>query len=124
MKTVTINTRDHGPVTIPEPSWCTGGFHQPGGARADITHTSDDIPFNVETSDGPVTAMRAAFVRRPFAGTDPDRGVYVAVELDGEWHPSDPRQLDRIAAALVIHSVHLRTLARQLATMQHAERGE
>lgn len=122
MSTVTIPTSDHGDVTIPEPAWCTGGYHQPGGYRGDISHTSDDIEFNVETGDGTVTAMRAVFEQRPFAERrPPGRGVFVSVELDGDWFPSSPRELDQIAAALVIHAVHLRTLARQLATMQHAE---
>lgn len=121
MNTVTIHTSDHGDVTIPEPAWCTGQYHQQGGARVDISHTSDDIPFNVETDDGTVTVMRAVFEQRPYTEREPGRGVFVNVELDGDWHPSTPKQLDRIAAALVVHAVHLRTLARQLATLQHAE---
>lgn len=121
MKTVTINTRDHGPVTVPEPSWCTGQYHQQGGARVDISHTSDEHPFNVATDEGTVTVMRAVFEQRPFTEREPGRGVFVNVELDGQWCPVTPRELDRIAAALVVHSVHLRTLARQLATMQHTE---
>lgn len=117
-RTVTVPTRDHGDVTIPCPDWCTGEYHQRRGARVDITHTSADICFNVETSDGPVTAMRAVFEQRPFTEREPGRGVFVAVELDGEWYPCSPQQLDRIAAALTVHSVHLRTLAQQLAVLQ------
>ena len=121
MNTVTIHTRDHGDVTIPEPAWCTGQYHQQGGARVDISHTSDDTEFNVETSDGTVTVMRAVFEQRPYTEREPGRGVFVSVELDGQWYPSTPAQLDQYAAALTVHAVHLRTLARQLATMQHAE---
>lgn len=117
-RTVTVHTHDHGDVTIQEPAWCTGAFHQPGGARVDVTHTSDDIPFNVETGEGSVTTMRAVFEQRPFTEREPGRGVFVSVELDGQMYPSTPQQLDRIAAALVIHAVHLRTLARQLSVLQ------
>jgi uncharacterized protein DUF6907 len=119
-RTVTVQTSDHGPVTIPEPAWCTGQYHQQGGYRGDISHTSDDIEFNVETRDGAVTLMRAVFEQRPYTEREPGRGVFVAVELDGEWYPSDPQHLDWIANGLVEHAHRLRELGRQLAVMQEA----
>ncbi|MFD5111458.1 DUF6907 domain-containing protein [Streptomyces sp. NPDC058391] len=115
--TITITTSDHGPVTVSEPAWCTGQYHQAGGARVDITHTSVDIPFNLDVGDGPITVMRAVFEQRPFTELTPGRAVFVNVELDGDWTPCTVRQLNQLAAGLAMHPMHLRTLATQLADL-------
>ncbi|QXE36958.1 hypothetical protein KQY30_24860 [Streptomyces sp. GMY02] len=113
-RTVTIETLDHGQITIPEPDWCTG-HDGPPQYRVDITHDGPDIPFNMTTSRGQVTSMIAALSQHPFSELPhPGRTVHMWVEIAGGGHPSNPQQLRQIAAALTSHAFHLRTLANQL----------
>ncbi|MFF9215496.1 DUF6907 domain-containing protein [Streptomyces viridosporus] len=107
-RTVTLPTIDHGPVTLPEPSWCTGhAHHDPESTRADLAHTGPDI----------VLAFRgrhiaaAALDHAPFAETAP-RDVRVSVDLIGRT--LDARGVYELAAALDTYADRLRTLADSL----------
>lgn len=96
--TVTVQTLDHGPVTIPEPSWCRG-VHEAEAYRVDIEHQGADIVATVATAcHGDVTALSMSLVQRPFSSTE--TRVMAAVQLDGEWHEFDGAALVRLSEQL------------------------
>ncbi|MFE5852546.1 DUF6907 domain-containing protein [Streptomyces sp. NPDC056500] len=118
LRTITVPTLDHGPITITCPDWCTEP-HQNPEYRIDLTHAGPDIAFNVETSRGTATLMTAWYEQRPHIGERfPGTRTFINVEINGDTYPSDPRQLDQLAAALTIHAIHLRTLAQQLTALK------
>jgi hypothetical protein len=114
-RTVTVQTSDHGPVTVPEPAWCVGE-HVDGGFRVDIGHHSADavMAFRGHTVLGVVLASY------PFADQMP-RGPLAVVELDDFQSFTDPAELEELAAALVAHAATVRAVAAQLAELLHAE---
>ena len=121
-RTVTLRTIDHGDITIPEPAWCAGHPSPDPEHRIDISHVGKTHPFNLHTSRGPITAMLATVEQRPFIGDRfPGTDTFVNVEICGDWYPSDPQQLQELAAALVVHATHLRTLARELSALKAGE---
>ncbi|MFD3657011.1 DUF6907 domain-containing protein [Streptomyces sp. NPDC058620] len=114
-RTVTVETADHGHVTIPEPAWCIAP-HDFEGYREDIEHHSAKTPLIVPTPcHGLISALPVFFVWRPFSETDSQMNV--GIELD-EWHEFSPTDLDKVAAALVEHARTIRVYARQLSTMR------
>lgn len=122
-RTVTIRTADHGPVTVPEPSWCLGQ-HRDGGARVDITHAGPDVVLTVPTRSGPATVLVTALESAPFA-TDPTaRGPIMAVETGGTWCEAGPAELAGIADALTAHADAVRARARDLAAALAEDRGQ
>lgn len=116
-RTVTVQTLDHGPVTLPEPSWCAGHTDQKHGFRVDLTHVGEEHYL------GPANELLllAQFVQYPFTSAgSPDIGAYVEqVDLPSTF---DPPGLDKLAAAYVEAAKQLRDLARQLAVMREASR--
>lgn len=116
-RTVTLPTIDHGDITIPEPSWCTG-HTGPTPYRVDISHTGPWTALEIPTPAGPMVVMEAAIETRPFTETD-KHGPHLWVSVDGgaEGQPMLPGDVDRLAAALVENAAVLRHLARQLATL-------
>ncbi|MFJ9752952.1 DUF6907 domain-containing protein [Streptomyces chartreusis] len=82
---VTVDTSDHGPVTIPEPSWCLGN-HRDGVARIDITHVGPNHVLTLATREGPAVHLITALESRPFITDSFLRGPFVAVEVGGAWH--------------------------------------
>ncbi|MEU6944275.1 hypothetical protein ABZ957_03370 [Streptomyces sp. NPDC046316] len=114
---VTLETHDHGPLTMPEPAWCTG--HAAAlDYRADITHTGPEHHFAFEGEDMLVAMLR----QHPFASDGrTDTGLYV--EQTGYARTFDPTRLRMLAAALTVHAMHLRTLAGELSAI-HREEGE
>lgn len=115
--TVTVDTRDYGPVTFEEPDWCNG-VHRQGGFRADIAHHAEDthMVFNVGQAEGPAELLTSYLTQRPFSPTD--AGLYVAVELGDQFVELDPDGLSRLAAALVEHASVLRHAARRLTVLR------
>lgn len=102
-RTVTVHTADHGPVTLPEPSWCLGE-HPVDGYRADIEHQGEDVELVVATPcHGPVRVASAALFQRPFSMHGPT-GPLVAVEFD-ELHEYDSVSLAGLADSLVAYAV-------------------
>ena len=115
-RTVTIETVDHGTVTIPEPTWCIAA-HDIKGYREDIEHVSAQTPLLIPTrSHGLVIAMPVFFVWRPFSSND--NQINAAIVTDVESHEFDPAGLDQVAAALVEHARTIRVYARQLSTLR------
>ena len=108
-RTVTVHTRDHGPVTVPEPAWCLGN-HQPGGYRAEILHLGPAVDLTFQGF--PISI--ASLAQSPYAdGLTRGPGVSVSMVTQS----LDPDGLDALAAVLVEHAVALRHLARQLAVL-------
>jgi hypothetical protein len=97
-RTVTVETIDHGAVTLPEPVWCLGR-HPDGVHRVDIWHAGEEVPLLVSTPcHGLVPLTTATVVQKPFA-TDAD--PHVAVILDGEAHELTSVQVRILADELV-----------------------
>lgn len=107
-RTVTVDTVDHGPVTLTEPFWCSG-FHPPGGYRADIAHYGQEIALTVDTPcHGEVRVMAASLYEGPFSEHEA-RGPAVAVELGdldtGDAHSFDAARLAGLADSMVAFAV-------------------
>ncbi|GAA2118359.1 DUF6907 domain-containing protein [Streptomyces synnematoformans] len=118
---ITVDTRDHGPVTIPEPAWCAG-VHPAGGFRVDITHASGEMPLTFGTECcGPVPVLTVVFESRPYTDRPPGRGVFVNVGFDSDWHPLDPAGLEALADQLTVHAGRLQGAARRLAVLVEEE---
>ncbi|MCT9107939.1 hypothetical protein N4G69_20255 [Streptomyces mirabilis] len=115
-RTVTIHTVDHGPVTIPEPSWCAGR-HRDGGARVDITHVGPEQPLTLPTRDGPAVHLVASLESRPFVHDTFLRGPFMDIEIDGDHYPTGLAGLERMADTLAAHADALRDRARELAVI-------
>ncbi|WP_086564649.1 DUF6907 domain-containing protein [Streptomyces africanus] len=112
LPTVTVFTADHGDVTMPEPSWCTGE-HSAEGYRADIEHQGEEIELTVQTPcHGPVAVAKAGLLQRPFSELGP-KAPLVMVEFD-ELHEYDAESLAGLLDALVawaigpMHQLHER----------------
>lgn len=115
--TVTIDTSDYGPVTIPEPSWCTGEHHADGISRADIAHTGPTINVTVGTERGPRVLVELLLWQDPYptpAAMHSD-AVHVAVAMDGEYYGYDPAALDALSTDLLDAAGKVRRMARRLA---------
>ncbi|MFD9211612.1 DUF6907 domain-containing protein [Streptomyces sp. NPDC059544] len=121
-RTVTIPTRDHGDVTVACPDWCTGQYHQAGGYRVDITHTSPETELTVPTATGPAVLLRFDIELRPFTESAPGRVVFASVEIDGDRYACDPDQVDALARGLVENATQLRSFARRLAVLKETGR--
>jgi hypothetical protein len=114
---VTVQTSDHGPVTVPEPAWCVGE-HVPGGFRVDIGHHSADAVMEFRGH----TVLGVLLASYPFADRMP-RGPLAVVELDDFQSFTDPADLEELADALTAHAATVRAVAGQLAELLRAEAG-
>ncbi|MFD3521654.1 DUF6907 domain-containing protein [Streptomyces sp. NPDC058653] len=121
--TVTIPTARHGDVTTGCPDWCTGHTEEhPPIARVDITHTSEPVDFNADTDNGRVEVLSLMVQQWPFATAEADREVAATVIGPGDDVRCGPKQLRQIAAALTVHSIHMNTVAAQLAELRRETR--
>jgi hypothetical protein len=114
VKTITIVTSDHGPVTIPEPMWCAA-VHLDGGYRSDIHHTGVEHLVTVPSSEGTRQLLTLALTQWPYGLTAPGNGVHVAVHLADGDPEYDAAGLEGLAAALLEAAGMVRRMARQLA---------
>ncbi|MEU8711683.1 hypothetical protein [Streptomyces sp. NPDC048663] len=114
-RTVSLPTRDHGTVVLPEPSWCAGhADHHPTAFRADITHAG---PEHHLTHHGePVFTL--VLTQHPYATMTAARsiGLYVGVETF-EGRTFTPAGVDALADSLAVHIDQLRAHARALAAL-------
>ncbi|MFF4448943.1 DUF6907 domain-containing protein [Streptomyces sp. NPDC001502] len=110
-RTVTVPTLDHGPVTIPEPSWCTGHAGPPD-VFGDVHHTGPE--HVVRYGDG--IALRAELVAFPYGETPVPASVHV--ELHVPDVTLDPPGLEGLATVLVEQAAELRRLALRLAVLR------
>lgn len=116
--TVTVNTLDHGPVTVPCPMWCVGE-HPDGGHRVDIAHYGVDHHIKVNTIHGPRDVLTAVLAQYPFTDRPtaaPGNALHVSVQLlDGDSYPFDVAGLHQLAAELVDAATRVQRIARRLA---------
>lgn len=124
-RTITVDTLDHGPVTLPEPFWC-GGMHPPGGYRADIAHEGEELALVVETPcHGEVRMLSASLYQGPFSEHE-TRNVVVSVEFgeDGtESHSLGSQDLAAVADGMVAFAVgELHSLIERLQLLEGGER--
>lgn len=113
--TVTVRTRDHGLVTVPEPAWCSG-IHRHGEFRADFYHASVQCEDEFATSMGPAV-LTTGLRENPFASGD-EASVALVVEVSADWYPTSAAQVEEAAGALERAATHIRALQPQLAAAQ------
>ncbi|MEU6768632.1 hypothetical protein ABZ916_39745 [Streptomyces sp. NPDC046853] len=115
---VTLQTLDHGAVTVVEPSWCTGHEGEPVGHRADITHNGPVVVARVETEcHGTVEFLQTHLSWAPFAELRPEPYPVVAVEV-GNGHDFGPEGVRRVAKALLGHAGRLHRFADDLESLR------
>jgi hypothetical protein len=117
-RTVTVVTTDHGPITIPEPPWCTGTYHPAGIARDEISHSGPVIDVLVGTERGPQRLAELLLWQVPFPAPDETHGdaVHVVVQLlDGHHYGYDAPALEALAVDLTEAAAKVRRVARRLA---------
>ncbi|MEV6398139.1 hypothetical protein AB0M39_25775 [Streptomyces sp. NPDC051907] len=85
-------TSDHGNVSIPEPSWCTG-VHQEGGYLSDVSHNGRPVEV---LHDGELLAS-GQLGQWPFSLSC--RVPFVAVEF-GDGGECDEDELQQLASRL------------------------
>lgn len=118
---VTLTTSDHGPVTLPEPSWCVGhALHDPETLRVDLVHAGPAVDL-VHLG---VALFSAELVQSPFAGTETSPllgGRTPGVSVWPLGRTLDAVRLHGLAAALDRYADQLRGLADQLDTLDGGE---
>lgn len=114
---VTVDTSDHGAVSLTEPSWCRGHAVGTPGYRIDLTHSGAEHTFAFAGD----TLLVAMLSQDPFVTDHERRRTRLYVEQTGYSATLDPAEVRQLAAALTVHAMHLRTLAEQLATLRAEE---
>lgn len=109
---VTIDTGDHGAVTVTCPPWCTAS-HTHALFRQDITHTSP------ETDDTFGTVIVTTGWGRDAFGDEP---AYLVIDITVTEYPTDPNEIETTAAALEDAAQFIRGLTPKLAELQQEER--
>lgn len=74
--TVTLQTLDHGEVTVPEPAWCMGHDGELVCPRSEVSHEGPEITAVV--AEAPL--MRANLTHAPFLEIEPEPHPLVYVE--------------------------------------------
>ncbi|MGW0632431.1 DUF6907 domain-containing protein [Streptomyces sp. NPDC002758] len=110
-RTVTLQTIDHGEITIPEPDWCLGHDGEPVGYRSDVVHKGPIVAASVETDRGPVEFLKARISWGPFGELQPEPFPVADVE---EFPPMSPAQLRELAAEVGLHVGRLYRLSNEL----------
>ncbi|MEU9183335.1 hypothetical protein AB0D14_01955 [Streptomyces sp. NPDC048484] len=103
--TVTVDTLDHGRITMSEPAWCMGHDGQPVLHRADVAHTSDQT---VAEYAG-VEFLPAWITWAPFSTRQPEP----MGDVD-EFPGLTPEELRDLAAEVGAHSGRLYSKANEL----------
>ncbi|WP_155058814.1 DUF6907 domain-containing protein [Streptomyces blattellae] len=102
-RTVTVHTRDHGPVTITCPEWCSVD-HTAGPVqhRADVAHTGLELSLTVPSAHGPSEWLYVCLDVGEFS--EHDRSIGVVLEVGGASVRVTPARLralaDRLTAQL------------------------
>lgn len=110
-RTVTVATKDHGDVTVAEPSWCLG-VHPSDGHRSDISHYGR--PTEVTLNDGSLL-LDAQLAQFPYSVRD--TAPYVALQLgdaEGEYDQAALQDLARkllTFAAVIVPELRVRLAA-------------
>ncbi|WP_406199232.1 hypothetical protein OG331_22985 [Streptomyces sp. NBC_01017] len=109
--TVTLQTLDHGEITIDEPRWCTGHDGEQIVQRVDVTHVGRKVAAEVETDAGAVEFLPACISWGPFAELRPE--PYPLADVD-DFPAMDPAQLRELAAETALHAGRLYRLSNEL----------
>jgi hypothetical protein len=106
-RTVTVQTGDHGPVTVDEPAWCTADHDTPQAFRTDISHFGPDIDITVDSPRGPAEALTLRLTRYPYTELPVGTAVHMSVCLaDGDERASQRLMEDRRSAVYsTLHSI-------------------
>jgi len=116
-RTVTVPTSDRGPVTIPEPHWCSGIGHDVRNLRVEIAHQSAPLDITVNTARGPERLLELLYWQDPFPPVTSPHGsnVYVVAHLlDGDHYGYDVAGLDGLVTDLLEAAASVRLVARRL----------
>lgn len=111
-RTVTVPTLDHGPVTVPEPIWCTGHNDQLVEYRDDIHHTGPEHVIDYDAQ----ALLSAELVEFPFGRRPVPPSVHVEILVSALT--LDPPGLEGLAAVLTEQATELRRLALRLAVLR------
>ncbi|WP_405645877.1 DUF6907 domain-containing protein [Streptomyces sp. NBC_00019] len=114
-RTITLPTVDHGNVTVPEPSWCTGHDGQQPGHRVDIVHKGPNVVLSFLGAE----ILAAGLAQCPFttvAGPELG-GPTVGVSVYPPGRVLTPVALYDLAATLDAYADRLRGLADELAAL-------
>lgn len=109
-RTVTVPTRDHGPVTLVCPDWCTAD-HTAGPVeyRADLSHRGPKLSLTVPSRRGRVEWLFACVDQAPFSAYD--RTVAVVVELGDSSNRYTPASLRALVDDLAVQLDQVRAYA-------------
>ncbi|WP_405580643.1 DUF6907 domain-containing protein [Streptomyces sp. NBC_01092] len=116
--TVTLQTLDHGEITIDEPHWCVGHDGEQIVQRVDVTHVGRTVAAEVETDAGAVEFLPARISWGPFAELRPEPYPLADVE---DFPAMDPAQLRELAAETALHAGRLYRLSNELDRLRRAE---
>lgn len=105
--TVTLQTLDHGRITIPEPAWCVGHDGEQIVQRVDITHVGTTTAGEYEGGE----FLPARISWGPFAELRPE--PYPLADVD-EFPGMDPDELRQLAAEVGTHAGRLYAKANEL----------
>lgn len=117
-RTVTLQTVDHGELTVPEPAWCLGHEGEPVGYRADICHKGRVVAAEYEADHDTVQFLPARISWGPFGELQPEPYPVADVE---EFPPMSPEQLRELAAEVALHAGRLYRLSNELDRLRRAE---
>lgn len=108
--TVTLQTLDHGEVTVPEPAWCTGHDGDTVGRLADITHDGVHVHAGASTVEhGYVDIMDACISQAPF-GKHPEKNPLLSLHIDLDLDAT-PESARRVAQGLRVASLRIDRIA-------------
>lgn len=109
-RTVTVRTRDHGPVTLTCPAWCrTDHTAGPVEYRADVTHRGPDLSLALPGRRGPDEWLYVCVDQAPLSAYDPALGV--VVEVGGVSVRYAPEGLRALADVLAAQLAEVRAFA-------------
>ncbi|MGW3330270.1 DUF6907 domain-containing protein [Streptomyces rubiginosohelvolus] len=114
-RTVTVQTTDQGPVTVPEPSWCVGHAEQPVDALVDLGHRSTEHPLG-----RPTDPVGIALVSQYPHGNGP-RDIGLFVEQTALAITLDPDAVRELADDYETAAAQLRRLADWVRILQAGE---
>jgi len=114
---ITVDTRDRGPVTLPEPLWCVTDHTEPLAQRAEIHHIGAEHQVMVRSADRPRELLSMRLEQYPFVQSADLRRAHVNVTLSSDYDPSFPcgsDDLDRLTADLLEAAGWVRRVGRRL----------
>jgi hypothetical protein len=112
--TVTLDTLDHGRITIPEPSWCDGHDGEDVVHRQDIGHAGGRVAAEFAGME----ILPACISWGPFAELRPE--PYPVADID-ELPAMEPDEVRALAAELALHLGRLYRLSNHLEQLRRAE---